>query len=134
MRTRILSTSVVALTAFLCVTVFAADPPPPTQLNLTVENALKTLTWPRAPLPALEQYRLWVATNLTNFSQVSSATIQTSPSNYSWRTIHSLPQQFYTLDVIQMSSNDLLRANVLNRLAYGPTPDELERVAAIGAQ
>src|SRR5258708_38564164 len=33
-----------------------------------------------------------------------------------------------------MSSHALLTARVLNRLAYRPTPDELERVAAIGPQ
>ena len=32
-----------------------------------------------------------------------------------------------------MATNSLLVANVLNRLAYGPTPDELERVTAMGA-
>jgi len=31
-----------------------------------------------------------------------------------------------------MSDTDLLSANVLNRIAYGPTPDELERIKAIG--
>ena len=36
--------------------------------------------------------------------------------------------------MLQLSSNDLLRANILNRLAYGPTPDELARVALLGAQ
>jgi len=33
-----------------------------------------------------------------------------------------------------MSSNNLLIANLLNRIAYGPTPDELERLALIGPQ
>ena len=33
-----------------------------------------------------------------------------------------------------MTSNDLLSVNLLNRLAYGPTPDELVRVRAMGPQ
>lgn len=40
---------------------------------------------------------------------------------------------FYTVKPVAMSNNDLLAAIVLNRLAYGQTPDELERVKAIGA-
>ena len=33
-----------------------------------------------------------------------------------------------------LSGNALLTAGALNRLAYGPTPDELERVASMGPQ
>ncbi|MCC6235423.1 MAG: DUF1800 family protein [Verrucomicrobiales bacterium] len=36
------------------------------------------------------------------------------------------------LRVQTLSSNDLVAANLLNRLAYGPTPDELDRVRAVG--
>jgi len=39
---------------------FGADPP--TQLDLTVSNTVKTITWPRALLPALDQNRLMAAT------------------------------------------------------------------------
>src|SRR5215207_10890307 len=114
--------------------VLAADPPPPA-LTLTVTNTLKTVTWPRTLLPALEQNALFVATtNLTNFTAVPAAGITASPSGYLYRTATTAPHQFYNLALLQMSSNDLLRANVLNRLAYGPTPDELERVAAIGPE
>jgi len=111
---------------------FGADPP--TQLDLTVSNTVKTITWPRALLPALDQNRLMAATNITNFAQVPGSNITALASGYTWRTTNSFPGQFYNLELIQLSSNDLLRANVLNRLAYGPTPDELERVAAIGAE
>jgi uncharacterized protein (DUF1800 family) len=112
----------------------AADPPPPS-LTLTVTNTLKTVTWPRTLLPALEQNALFVATtNLTNFTAVPAAGITANPSGYVYRTATTAPHQFYTLALLQMSSNDLLRANVLNRLAYGPTPDELERVATITPQ
>src|SRR5688500_10108867 len=111
--------------------VVAADPPPPS-LTLTVTNTLKTVTWPRTLLPALEQNALFVATtNLTNSTAVPPAAIAANPSGYVYRTATTAPHQFYSLALLQMSSNDLLRANVLNRLAYGPTPDELERVATI---
>src|SRR5215211_3289186 len=118
--------AVVALTAGLALstmvsTLIAADPPD-TVLGLTVTNFTKTVTWPRAPIPALEQNRLLASTNLTNFAEVPGATLTATPSQYVWRASNNYRQQFYNLQLLQMSSNDLLRANVLNRLAYGPTP------------
>ena len=41
---------------------------------------------------------------------------------------------FYSVAATPMSSNDLLSVNLLNRIAYGPTPDEMARVKAIGPQ
>src|SRR5213075_265737 len=55
-------------------------------------------------------------------------------SGTSFRVTNTTPYRFYRIGATGMSSNDLLTANVLNRLAYGPTPDELERVRAIGPQ
>jgi uncharacterized protein (DUF1800 family) len=59
-------------------------------------------------------------------------------ANYVWRLTNPPPAGFYKLQVTPMSSNALLAATALNRLAYGPTPDELERIltgpSAIGAQ
>ncbi|MFN0068406.1 MAG: DUF1800 family protein [Limisphaerales bacterium] len=40
---------------------------------------------------------------------------------------------FLRLEAVPMDANRFLAGHLLNRLAYGPTPDELERVAAIGA-
>ncbi len=39
-----------------------------------------------------------------------------------------MPFSFYTLEVTPMTSDELLTSIVLNRLAYGPTPDELTRI------
>jgi uncharacterized protein (DUF1800 family) len=136
MATRNLAVAGLAVGLALCTMVsevIAADPPPPA-LGLTVTNFTKTVTWPRAPIPALEQNRLLTSTTLSNFVEFPGATLTATPSQYVWRAINNLPQQFYHLQLLQMSSNDLLRANVLNRLAYGPTPDELERVASMGPQ
>ena len=35
---------------------------------------------------------------------------------------------FFKLEVTTLTSNELLTANLLNRLAYGPTPDDLDRI------
>src|SRR6266436_3468003 len=105
-----------------------ADDLPPHPLTLGVSNGVKTVTWPRALLPALDTNRLMVSTNLPTFSDIPATNVAAAPSGYTYLTTNGLPQQFYNLQLIQMSSNALLTANVLNRLAYGPTPDDIEAV------
>ncbi len=41
-------------------------------------------------------------------------------------------QGFFRVDSVPMPSNDAAVVNLLHRIAYGPTPDELDRVRAIG--
>ncbi len=108
--------------------------PPPTSLHLSVSNSVKTVTWPRALLPSLQTNRLMAATNIASFADVPSNSVAVAPGGYTYVTSNGLPQQFFNLQLLQMSSNALLTASALNRLAYGPTPDELERVTAIGPQ
>ncbi|MBK8000157.1 MAG: DUF1800 family protein [Verrucomicrobia bacterium] len=105
----------------------------PLQLTLH-SNDLKSVTWPRALIPALETNALSVGTTVDNFSDVNPAGIVITTNGYSLQFTNSQPSLYFKLLQAQMSSNALLTANVLNRLAYGPTPDELERVAAIGPQ
>ena len=47
---------------------------------------------------------------------------------YEWRATQAHPQGFYRVQASQLSTNTVYGATVLNRLAYGPTPDDLERV------
>ena len=42
--------------------------------------------------------------------------------------------RFYKVSATPMSSNDLLGGTVLNRLTYGPTPDDIDHIRAIGPQ
>ncbi len=72
-----------------------------------------------------------LATNIQVFG-INSVTNITA--NYAWRLTNPPPAGFYKLMVTPMDTNALLTAIVLNRLAYGPTPDELERVTAMGPQ
>jgi uncharacterized protein (DUF1800 family) len=107
----------------------ASDPPPPGILSLTSSNAQKTVKW--TPYPAAQQYGILGASNVANgFTPDPSGAI----SGYTWTGTNPAAANFYRLQVGPMSSNALLTASVLNRLAYGPTPDELQRVAAIGPQ
>lgn len=95
-------------------------------------NGHKAVLWPRQP--ALEVNRLSVGTNLEALVDVPGASVWRDRSNYIWSTTNDLPRQFYRVEQRLLGSNALLSANVLNRLAYGPTPDDLERLAQIGPQ
>src|SRR5688572_21516819 len=115
-------------------TVAAADitPAPPRVAGVTVSNGQQTVRF--APYPAAEAFRLLSATNLSGTFTPRSGAIPglewTGPTNGN--------TEFHRVEVTPMSSNALLSSIVLNRLAYGPTPDEIERVLtgpnAIGPQ
>ena len=149
----------VSIPVSLCDSIRAEDPPPPAitnvnaagqQLNLqfTLYPGAQTYTILSAPdlnspfLPdpnfLLTPHNLTnYLTNVVNGSNVVTTNIQ---ALYEWRrTNNTTPDCFYRLEVVPMdsngspqSTNSLLTATVLNRLAYGPTPDELERVRGIG--
>lgn len=44
------------------------------------------------------------------------------------------PAGYYRVAVTPISSNALFTANVLNRLTYGPTPGDIEHIAAVGPE
>ncbi|MDX1951315.1 MAG: DUF1800 family protein [Verrucomicrobiota bacterium] len=87
----------------------------------------------RLPLyPAAEQFRVFKSQNLEGpYEEVLTGNI----TGFNWQEIISgQSNAFFKVEINTLSSNDLLSATVLNRLAYGPTPDELERVRAMGAE
>ena len=92
-------------------------------------NGAKTVAWPRQLIPALETNKLSIGTNVTALAEVPAANIRNLTNGYGYGVTNNFPRQFYGLELIQMSSNKLLTANVLNRLAYGPTPDDLEFIS-----
>lgn len=110
----------------------AAELPVPS-LQITASNRIPIVTWP--PLPAIVSYRLQLSTNLAAGFDVVAAG-ESDP--YQWAGTGPNPQAFYRLEVQPLDDRALLTSIALNRLAYGPTPDELERVltgpAAIGPE
>ena len=130
----------------------ATDPPPPAITNINGSGSTKNLRF--APYPGAQSYTFYSATNAggpfavnPNFFQAPYITsyttniIGTNPPTlvtnlaYEWRlTNATAPNGFFTLSTTTLSSNASLAGHVLNRLAYGPTPDELDRVTAIGPQ
>ena len=130
-------TSILGLTASLALagasSLLAVDPAPPKINDISVSNTLKKITW--TLYPAAEQYQLLSTEKLGEpWAPDPSGAV----SGQTWKGTNSQSSSFYQLQVTPLSSNALLTANVLNRLAYGPTPDELERVLtapnAIGPQ
>src|SRR5690242_8864230 len=108
---------------------FAGDPPPPAISNITSTNGQNLITW--TPYPAAFQYKLFRADDLSApFVEDTSGSV----AGFSWASPLTAQLGFYRLQVTPMDTNALLVSTVLNRLAYGPTPDELERVTAMGPQ
>jgi uncharacterized protein (DUF1800 family) len=106
------------------------NPPPPAFTGSTVvSNVQRQITW--TPYPAAEQFKILTTTNLMSpYTEDFSGKI----SGYTWSKPLSNGAAFHKLMVMPMSSNDLFAATVLNRLTFGPTPDDIDRIKAIGPQ
>jgi uncharacterized protein (DUF1800 family) len=149
------------LSFLLCVPVIseqsvpAGDPPPPAINYIQQAGTQVNLRFP--PYPAAQAYTLLSTEDLTqpltpnpNFflapyviSVVTNGATYTTNFGYEWRLIVTNPPpptngdntgygSYFKVRVTPMSSNALLSATVLNRLTYGPTPDEITRLASIG--
>ena len=107
----------------------AGDPSPPLINTITATNGQKRIQW--TPYPGAQRYQIFSADDL---SQPWVQDTAGSVSGFDWSAPLAGGRGFHRLQVTPLTSGDLLVANVLNRLAYGPTPDELERVRAIGPE
>ncbi|MGZ5569028.1 MAG: DUF1800 family protein [Limisphaerales bacterium] len=121
---------------------------PVTIYNFSKVGAVKNLRF--QPYPSASAYTFFGGTNVALLTPdpsfvlspyfLNTVTITNSPTNivtltnygYEWRTTNNLPLSFYQVQVTPMDSNAVLAAHLLNRLSYGPTPDELDRVTAMG--
>lgn len=129
----------------------AAEPPPPALESFSVNGSTQSLRFP--PYPGAQAYTFYWSTNaagpylvnsnfqlapyITGYSTNIITNTPTVVTNlaYEWRATNmTAPGAFYTLGITPLSSNALMAGHVLNRIAYGQTPDELARVSAIGAQ
>lgn len=98
-------------------------------LEFSINNGQQQLQFD--PFPSADSYKVLRTDSLERpFIEDDSGTI----NGFTWiAPLRPDALGFYTVKAVPMSNNDLLAAIVLNRLAYGQTPDELERVKAIGA-
>ena len=102
---------------------FAEEPVPPAITNFSLSGTQKVIKWNR--FPAVKSYRILSSTNVGGLFTTNLGGVMTGNT---YTVTSSLPLNFFKLEVDALSSNELLTANVLNRLAYGPTPDEMERI------
>ena len=86
---------------------------------------------PSLPYPAAEAYQLLSTLDL---GQPFVPSLAATFTNHLWTIPSIRAAEFFRVQVTSLNSNDVLTATVLNRLAYGPTPDELERVRGLGPQ
>jgi len=104
------------------------DPPPPT---LTISNIPGQKRISITPYPAAEQIHMLRANVLGGVWNEDSSGIL---SNLTWTAAADGSNAFHRAQVIPLSSNALLTATVLSKLAYGPTPELLDSLATTGPQ
>jgi uncharacterized protein (DUF1800 family) len=134
------------LCVFLSAALLAEEPSRPVITNFNVSPSQRSFRF--KPYPAVSKYNILSATNPaapfipdTNFFQApyvinvysKAAGVYSTNFGYEWRNTNAAARiAFYRVLLNPLSSNSLLAATVLNRLTYGPTPDEIERINAIG--
>ena len=106
-----------------------ANPPPPHMTGGKTTNGLPRFVF---PYPAAQQYEVFSAPSVTGpFTPDTTSGKFLGPT---WIVTNGGPVRFYKVQATPMSSNDLFSANVLNRLTYGPTPDDIDHIRAVGPQ
>lgn len=120
---------ILALAPFV---VKAADGPiPPAVVDFSISDSQTQLRF--TPYPGARAYRILRSSRLDgNFLEDTSGV----RAGYDWigPVDTTLPLEFYRIQVDPIDRNELLVSTVLNRLAFGPTPDEIERVTALGPE
>ena len=106
----------------------AAEEPPPRIIGSRTTNGLPQLTF---PYPAAQTYQVFGSTNVAGPFNPAADGILSGPT---FVVTNGGPHSFYRVSATPMSSNDVLAATVLTRLTYGPTPDDIVRMRAIGPE
>ena len=105
-----------------------ANPAPPRIVIDRTTNGLPRLAF---PYPAAQLYTVFGATNAAGPYTSPAPGLLSGPT---FTVANPGAKGFYQVAVTPMDSNALFRANVLNRLTYGPTPDDIEHIAAVGPE
>ncbi len=106
-----------------------ANPAPPVITVTRLTNGQPRLVF---PYPAAQQYNVLSSGSVTNIStpDVDSGKLL-GPT---FIITNGGAARFYQIGVTPMSSNDLFAATVLNRLTYGPTPDDIDHIRTVGPE
>ncbi len=109
-----------------------ADPAPPRITGIQADAGQTRVRF--APYPGAEAFRLLKSGSVAGPFQEVPGPLK----GYEWQGAADGAAGFYRLEVKPLDPKALMAATVLNRLAYGPTPEEVERVltgpGAIGAE
>jgi uncharacterized protein (DUF1800 family) len=96
-------------------------------IELSVTNGTKHLVLPK--VSGVDEFKVLRSTSVTDgFLQAGSGTI----SGYNWLQPGQQGMEFFRVEMRPKDPRAVLNATLLNRIAYGPTPDELERLTQIG--
>ena len=105
------------------------NPAPPRIVTDRTTNGQPRLVF---PYPGAQQYHVFSANEVTNV--LAADTNSGRLLGPSWIVTNGEPSRFYRVGVTPMSSNDLFAGTVLSRLTYGPTPNDIDRIRAVGPQ
>ena len=96
-------------------------------IDLAVTNGTKHLKLPVVPA---EEFRVFRTTDLSlPFTPAAPGSV----SGYDWLQPGQSSFEFFRVEVQPKNPVAVLNANLLSKIAYGPTPDDLDRLAQIGA-
>jgi uncharacterized protein (DUF1800 family) len=142
MKRFVLSFVAVSLCAMPHPSILAADPPPPSIDQVVVSGAQKNLRI--TPYPGAQAYQFFSASNaggpyvlnpnfvlspyVTGYGIIQTTNGPVTITNYAYeyRLLNfPNPSGFFTLSATPLPGNTIALATVMNRLAYGPTPDDL---------
>ena len=79
-----------------------------------------------SPFPSIEEFKIFSTTNISGGSLEEDSSGKVS--GYDLKAPDPGIKSFYQVGAVPLDSNTVLGAIVLNRLAYGPTPDILGEV------
>jgi uncharacterized protein (DUF1800 family) len=135
---RLMNRRLIPLSAWVAILIVGASAPllaqelaPPVITDISVQNLTPVVRF--SPYPAAEEYVILGADRPDGqFVSKQGGFF----SGYIWNGMErgGGSPAFFRLQVNMLSADALLTATVLNRLAYGPSPDELELVQRIGPQ
>jgi len=106
-----------------------ANPSPPRAYGDHTTNGQARFVF---PYPAAQEYSVFTADTVTNvFTPATNSGRFLGPT---FIVTNPSPNRFYRFSATPMNSNDVFTATVLNRLCYGPSPEDIDRIRSIGAQ
>ena len=105
-----------------------ANPAPPQIISGFTTNGLPLLSF---PYPAAQAYTVYGAPEVGGPYTTPVPGLVSGPT---FSVTNPGARGFYRVSVTPMSSNALFSATVLNRLTYGPSPADIDRIASIGPQ